>query len=476
MFSNLFEKVGKRKLALIFGFIVIAVLVSLLVPMNHLDSNIHLDYVRSIQEMGQIPKYHPHLYQSSITKIPFPYPIGYHLFMSFFPHSVLLYKILQVLFAAVSLFALLEINKLFGYEPNPLIITPLFLSFSFIEFTLTPHPDLFGLMLVLVSVFSTLKYLREEDKIFLLLAAFTGFYACFSREISAITLFFAWIVIWLKFPQKRNSLIKTAIPIVILSGMGYYLTNPVLKGTSILYPVRGFVDQFAYQWYSSHVSLWNVLQQGYWVQAIGTVVTSFSIFLILFFTKPRDKKIAIIFGLQIVSILVFMPSTAGLDRYVMFTLPFFAIAYGNIFKSNKKCLALAFIGMAILVPVQGYKLESSMPDDFNRATKGVDSGDFVLAREQGQIAYRRRCDAGWTSLFWSGDLYRTFENEEKLENFINNKGVTHVLVNKKLIISSSNPMIGAAAVEFPRNWVREVRSLGTLVRETDHYELYRVNI
>lgn len=89
-----------------------------------MDSNLHLDYVREIQRTGTIPVYHPHLFRTEAIQIPFPYPIGYHLAMSVFPHWVPLYKVLGVTFAAISLLLVLKLHKLLGFGGNLAVLTP----------------------------------------------------------------------------------------------------------------------------------------------------------------------------------------------------------------------------------------------------------------------------------------------------------------------------------------------------------------
>jgi len=465
--------ITKEKTFILF-FLILGPVVALPTSLNHLDSNIHLDYVRAIQDTGSIPVYHPHLYGSDVSQVPFPYPIGYHLAMAAFPHWVPLYKILEVVFAAVSLVLVIKLHQMLGFGKNLAVIVPLVLAFSFSKFTITPHPDMFALMLILLSVYATVKYISGEKLGHAALAIGTGFYACMTREIALMTLFFAWVVLWLRYTKQRKRLFQTIVPIVIFAGMGYYWVNCVVRGVSLLYPLRGAVDPQAYGWYSSHVSFWNVLAHGYWLQVLGTIIGAFSVFLPLFFLKPQDRTLALVFGCQIALIFIVMPSTAGLDRYVMFTLPFLAIAYGNVFKNPKRWLPVLLVGTMILYPAQGILLHHQIHDDFGEVTQHLDQNDFVLGRQWGQAAYRVGCRAGWTSLFWSGDLYDTFENVEKLENFVTKHGVTHVLIDKGLIIQANGPMIGNEAVGYPEDWVAKVENIGTKIDETEHYILYQV--
>jgi len=158
----------------------------------------------------------------------------------------------------------------------------------------------------------------------------------------------------------------------------------------------------------------------------------------------------------------------------MFTLPFLAIAYGNVFKNFRRWLPILLVGIIIIYPAQGYILEKEVPDDFDDIARHLGQNDFVLTREQAQLAYRVGCRAGWTSLFWSGDLYDTFDNVERLENFIMEHGVTHVLVDKELIIAADSPMIGNEAVGYPRDWVNKVDDIGLKIDETEHYILYEM--
>lgn len=439
-----------------------------------MDSNLHLDYVREIQEAGRIPVQHPHLYQSDVSSAPFPYPLGYHLTMAIFPHWISIYKVLGVVFAGISLILVIKISKLFGYKGGLAIITPLALSLSFSRLTITPHPDMFALMLVLASTYFTLRYIREENFLYLALAVGSGFYAGMTREIAVVTLPFIWLVLWLKFNEKRRNLLKVVIPIVLFTGLGYYLVNPIFRGTDLIYPVQGGPDPSAYNWYMNHLSFWSSLTQGYFMHALGIIIVAFSVFLPLFFTKPQDKTLALVFGGEILVILMLMPSTAGLARYVMFTLPFLTIAYGNHFENSKRWIPILFLGALIIYPAQGLYLDSENPNDFNQITSHLDQNDFVLAREQGQLAYRVGCRAGWTSLFWSGDLYDTFENVDRLENFISKHGVTHVLINKELIVPSDSQMIGTEAVGFPQDWVNEIDNIGLKIDETEHHVLYEV--
>ncbi len=463
-----------RKRSFILLFLILGSTVALLTSLNHLDSNLHLDYVRGIQESGGIPVYHPHIYQSDVIQVPFPYPIGYHLAMAALPNWLPIYKVLGVVFAAVSLILVIKLHKLLGFKKNLAVITPLVLSLSFSRFTITPHPDMFALMLVLFSVYATLRYVLGGKSVYAMLAVGSGFYAIMTREIALMTLLFAWLVIWIKYRDRHRKLLQLIIPIVILTSLGYYSVNSIMRGESLIYPLQGATDPQAYQWYSSHVSFWTVLVNGYWLQALGAVIVAFSVFIPLLLRKPQDRILALVFGCQIVLIFVLMPSTAGLDRYVMFTLPFLAIAYGNVFKNFRRWLPILLVGIMIIYPANGYLLENGVPDDFNDIISHVDENDFVLAREQGQLAYRVGCRAGWTSLFWSGDLYDTFDNVERLENFITEHGVTHILVDKRLIIAADSPMIGNDAVGYPQDWVNKVNDIGLKIDETEHYILYEM--
>ncbi len=462
-----------RKKSFILLFLILGSVVVLLTSLNHLDSNLHLDYVRGIQESGEIPVYHPHIYQSDVVQVPFPYPIGYHLAMAALPHWIPVYKVLGVVFAAISLILVIKLHKLLGFKKNLVVITPLVLSLSFSRFIITPHPDMFALMLVLLSVYATLRYILEGKSVYAALAVGSGFYAGMTREIALMTLLFAWLVLWIKYRDRHRKLLQLIIPIVLLTGLGYYSVNSVMRGESLLYPLQGATDPQAYQWYSSHVSFWTVLVNGYWLQALGAVIVAFSVFIPLFLIKPQDRILALVFGCQIVLIFVLVPSTAGLDRYVMFTLPFLAIAYGNVFKNFRRWLPILLVGIMIIYPAQGYLIEKEVPDDFNDIIHHIGENDFVLAREQGQLAYRVGCRAGWTSLFWGGDLYDTFDNVELLENFIMEHGVTHVLVDKRLIIAADSQMIGDDAVGYPRDWVNKVENIGSKI-ETEHYILYEM--
>lgn len=430
--------------------------------------------MREIQESGKIPVYHPHLFQSNAAQSPFPYPLGYHLAMTALPHWISLYKVLGVVFAGVSLILVIKLHKLFGFGRNLAVITPLVLSLSFSRFAIIPHPDMFALMLVLLSTYATLRYILEGKPIYIALAVGSGFYASMTREIALMTLLFVWLVLWFKYNNQRMRLFQILIPIILFTGLGYYLVNPVLRGTNLLYSLQGSPDPKAYEWYMDHLSFWNILAHGYSLQALGIIVVAFTAFIPLFLTKPQDRTLALVFGSQIILIFILMPSVAGLARYVMFTLPFLTIAYGNIFKNCKRWLPILFVGTLILYPAQGLHVNARIPNDFDNISHHLAENDFVLTREQAQLAYRIRCRAGWTALFWSGDLYDTFENVEKLENFITKHGVTHVLIDKELIIPADSPMIGEDAVGYPQDWVDKVENIGLKIDETEHYILYEV--
>lgn len=458
-------------------FIVFASAVSFLTELNHLDSNIHLDYIREIQKTHSIPVNHPHIYVTPDSRIPFPYPVGYHLTMALLPHSVMLYKFTQVIFAAVSIVLTLKLSETLGFGKNMFVVMPLVLSFSFARIILTPHPDLFALMLILLSTYFAAKYLTGGNWIHLLAGIGFGFYAGTVRESAILTLPFIWLMLWYRYPEKRRGLVSITIPTVISLGIWYYWLNCVIRGVSIIYPVGGTTDPQAHQWYLSHVSFWNILAHGYVLQILGTLGAVFSVFLILFLlARPRSKLMASIFGCQIILIFLLMPSTAGLDRYVLFTLPFLAIAYGNFFEKRnlKNLMIIMIVGMLLIYPFQGLRLNLKVSDDFENVIQYLDENDFVLSYHQGKIAYTVGCKAGWTSLFWSGDFYDTFENVERLENFISEYGVTHVLIVKHMILSPDSSMIGDDAVGYPRLWVEKIQEMGTKIVETEHYILYQV--
>ena len=164
----------RREMSFILFFVILGSVVALLTTLNDLDSNLHLDYVRGIQESGKIPVYHPHLYRSNATQVPFPYPIGYHLVMAALPHWVSLYKVLGVVFAGASLILVIKLHKLLGFVGNLTVITPLVLSLSFSRFTIVPHPDMLALTLVLLSVYGTLKYALGGKSIHAALAIGSG--------------------------------------------------------------------------------------------------------------------------------------------------------------------------------------------------------------------------------------------------------------------------------------------------------------
>ena len=472
---QLIRKFGMtKKRSFILLFLILGSIVALLTGLNDLDSNLHLDYVREIQKSGTIPVYHPHLYHSNIARVPLPYPIGYHLAMAALPHWVSLYKILGVVFATISLVLVIKLHQLLNFGRGWAVITPLVLALSFSRFTIVPHPDMFALTLVLLSVYGTLRYFLEGKFVYAALAIGSGFYASTTREIALMTLLFAWIALWIKYGKRRKRLLHIFVLIILLSGLGYYLVNPVLRGTQLLYPLQGAADPRAYEWYTSHLSFWNILVHGYLLHSFGLIAIAFTPFIPLFLTKPQDRILALVFGGQIILILILMPSAAGLARYVMFTLPFLAIAYGNIFKNHKRWLPILLAGTLIIYPAQGLHLNARIPDDFDDIAHHLDQNDFVLTREYAQLAYRVGCRAGWTSLFWGGDLYDTFDNVERLENFITEHGVTHVLVDKRLIIAADSPMIGSDAVGYPRDWVNKVENIGLKIDETEHYILYEV--
>lgn len=333
---------------------------------------------------------------------------------------------------------------------------------------------MFALALVLLSVYSTLKYTLEGKTAYVAIAVLSGFYASMVREVALMTLLFAWFVFWIKYGGSRRRLFWTIVPIILFTVSGYYVINS-MRGVHFLYPLRGAIDPRAQQWYLTHVSFWSVLRHGYWSQTIGEIVKVFSLFIPLFLlTKPQDRGLALAFGCQVAFIFILMPSTAGLDRYVMFTLPFLTIAYGNVFRNYRRWLPFLLVGVIILYPVQGRYIEGRIPDDFEEIVQHLDQNDFALCREQAQLAYRVGCRAGWTSLFWSGDLYDSFENVNRLDDLIEKHGITHVVIDKRLIIPARGPMIGNEAVGYPEDWVERVKNIGIKVHETKHYVLYRV--
>lgn len=475
--KQLIRRIELKEKEIFIAFFVLGSVIALSASLNDLDSNFHLDYVREIQRTHSVPVYHPHLFRTEAVQMPFPYPIGYHLAMSVFPHCVPLHKMLGVLFAAVSLFLTFKLCKILGFGDNLAVIIPLLAAFSFSKFAITPHPDMFALMLVLLSVYLTLKYLLEKKTQYAAIAIFAGFYASITREVALMTLLFAWLVLWLKYRESRKRLFWIIVPIVSLAAFGYYLVNCLIREVHFLYPLQGAIDLKAHQWYSAHVSFWSVLSHGYWSQALGEIVKVFSLFIPLFFLiKPQDRTLALAFGCQIALIFILMPSTAGLDRYVMFTLPFLAIAYANAWKKLPKRapVIILLVGMFVLYPAQGYALEKRFPTNFEGVTENLGPDDFVLFREHGQLAYRVGCRAGWTSLFWSSDLFESFENVDKVENLIEKHGVTHILIDKELILPVDSPMIGDEVIGYPKEWVEKIENIGTKICETQRYVLYQV--
>ena len=171
--------------AFILLFFIVASAVALSTNLNDLDSNLHLDYVRAIQNTHTIPKYDPHVFNTQGIQVPFPYPIGYHLAMSLFPDWVPLYKILQVAFATMCLILTLKLAGLLGVKRNKFaVLIPLVLAFSFSKYSILPHPDIFALMLVLFSSYFTLKYVQEGKKIYALVAVLSGFHGAMTREFA----------------------------------------------------------------------------------------------------------------------------------------------------------------------------------------------------------------------------------------------------------------------------------------------------
>jgi len=463
--------------AFIVLFFIVGSVVALSTSLNDLDSNLHLDYVREIQKTHSIPKYHPHLFNTEGIQVPFPYPIGYHLAMSIFPHWVPLYKVLHVAFAAMCLILTLKLADLLGVKKNKFaVLIPLVLAFSFSKYSITPHLDVFALMLVLLSAYFMLKYVQEDKKVYAFVAILSGFYGSMAREFALVTILFASLAFLLKYTGKWRRIVHICLPMLFLTAMGYYLVNCSIRGQHLLYPFLGKSDPGAWEWYTTHNSFWSVLRYEY-AQALGEILIVFSLFLPIFLlTRPRDKTLAFIFGCQIAFTFIFLPSTGGLRRYVMFTLPFLAIAYANALqKFSKRTLAfILLLGMFILYPAQGYALEKDFPTNFEGVAENLGPNDSVLFRKYGQLAYKTGCKANWTSLFWSSDLFESFENVDKVENLIEKHGITHVLIDKYIIVRADSPMIGDEAVGYPEKWVEKIENIGMKISETQRYVLYRV--
>jgi len=465
-----------RGTAFILLFFIVGSVVALFTSLNHLDSNFNLDYIREIQETHGIPKYHPHIFNTAGSQIPFPYPIGYHLALSIFPHSVSLYKVLQVLFAVVSLIMTIKLAELFGVK-NIAVIIPLVLAYSFSWNSITPHQDMFALMLVLISVYFTLRYIKGGKWTYALVAVVSGFWGSMSREFALVTILFANLAFLFMYKRKWLNVIYVCSGIILLTGLGYYWVNVIVRGQSILYPFVGKVDTGAWTWYGSHNSVWNILGHGYLLQSFANFVKVFWIFIPIFFlTLPRNKILAFVFGCQVVLTLVLLPSTAGLDRYVMFTFPFLSIAYANVWDklSGKSVMGILLAGLFILYPMQGYLIQNKFPTNFEGITENLGPNDNVLFREYGQLAYRTSCKANWTSLFWSSDLFESFENVDKAENLIKKHGITHVLIDKEIILQANSSMIGNEAMGYPKEWVEKIENIGTKISETHRYLLYQV--
>lgn len=453
-------------------FFLVGFTVSLFTDLNDLDSNLHLDYVREIQETRRIPRYHPRVFNTEGSRVPFPYPIGYHLTMAVFPHWVPLYKILQILFATLSLVLILKISDSLRVR-TPFLLLPLILACSFSRLSLTPHPDMLALLLTLAGVHFTLRYIEKGKGMDGLMAILFGFYAAMVREFALITILFAFLYLFLRC-EKKHRLTPILSSILLLTGLGYYWVNCSLKGQNILYPFLGTADPRASEWYMDHVSLWSVMKHKP-LRALGEFLkVFFPFFPLILFAKPREKVLASVFGVQVLLILLFLPSTGGLDRYVMFTLPFLALAYADLWKKVPEAPVLLFVGMIILYPLQGYMLEKRLPPDFEKVAENLGPGDSVLFREYSQLAYRTRCKANWTSLFWSSDLFDSFENVEKVGDLIETHGITHVLVDREMILEVRGPMVGNDAMKYPREWVERVENIGIKVSETERYVLYRV--
>jgi hypothetical protein len=159
----------------------------------------------------------------------------------------------------------------------------------------------------------------------------------------------------------------------------------------------------------------------------------------------------------------------------MFTLPFLALAYANAWERlpRKAPMVILLAGMFIFYPAQGYALEKKFPSNFEGIAENLGPNDSVLFREYGQLAYRTGCKANWTSLFWSSDLFNSFENVDMVENLIETHGITHILIDK-LILQTHSSMIGNEAMGYPEKWVEKIENIGTKIRETQRYLLYQV--
>ena len=457
-------------------FFIVAGAVALSTSLNHLDSNLHLDYVREIQNVRSVPRYHPRVFNTAGVQIPFPYPVGYHLAMAIFPHRVTLYKLLQVLFAVSCLILILKLAGLLGVKRRFYALIPFVLTSPFSRFSITPHPDLLALLFSLLSAYFMLRYLQGGGKIHAAAAVLAGFYGGLVREFALITLLFFSLALSLKYRGKLHQIGACLISILLLTLLGYYWMNCLIKGQNLLYPFFGREDPKASDWYLSHVSFWSILRYAP-AQALGELLGVFSLFLPMFLlVKPRDTILASVFGCQIVLTFLFLPSTGGLDRYVMFALPFMAIAYANVWERLPKGVPVVLLlaGMFALYPLQGYALEKKLPKDFEEIAENLGPGDHVLFREYGQLAYRTGCRANWTSLFWSSDLFESFERVDKVEDLIRKHGVTHVLIDKELILRAGSPMIGNEAMGYPMEWVKKVENMGVKMGETSRYLLYRV--
>lgn len=467
----------KTKYKFLIGFFLFCSVLAVVVPLSHGDAFSHLDYVRSIQETGSIPRFHSHINQTPVSKTPFPYPIGYHLFLAGLPHNVNLYQILQVLFATIVLFFTMKISETFGYD-NWKVITPLVLSYVFSWISIVPHPDLFGLMLVLISFYFTVKFLDEGKKYQMLIAVLFGAYAIFTRELGALVFLFCWLFLLLK---RRNwetfkKLLLIAVPLLILAGSGYYWLNCIHKDVSFFYPVMGVSEKTSEFYFQHHTWYLNLISGNLSevLMALRCIILSLGLLIPIFVlnilkkVKPQEKILTVTFAALIVVIFAFYPNNVGLDRYVLFALPFLAIAYGNLFK-DKKWGYILVIGVLIIYPISG-AFQTLEYNDMSKFSDEIGKDDFVLTEMDSELGYKEKCQAAWVSSFWGGELVETFDNVEKLDEYIKKYKVDYILIDETKIVDEIRGQVSA----YPKHWVQKVREIGSVVEKTDKLILYEV--
>ncbi len=455
---------------LIFSIFVISLTLNIFIPSEDLDPYISISYSRYIYEEHEIPKDHPYLYRDDYNSISNPYLLGYSLFLIPFMVFESLIFITPSIFATLVVYLTIKLGKKLQNE-SILPAVLVFLSYPFLKMSVDPHPDLFCLTFVLSSCIFLINYFENKKPIYLIFFLFFATYAAITRYYGLLTILFFMLYLIL---NKKEVLNKSIIIVIILASIViplYYLINVEFKEESLLYPVFDPPRESAAENYKEHSWIpWMFEDKP--THALGHLILAFYPFLAILVIARSiiDRELFHVFLIEMGAILVLFPSFGGLDRYLLFILPF--LASSCKYKFNKGVFLpsiIIFLSMSIYI---AYVRSDTLYDDFYEF-KSIGKGNTVMFMEYSQLSYEYRCKTLWASQFYFEDFEKlqTTQNFSEFNSTLQRHGVDYIIIDKSRVVESHIGRYSWYPSESFYNHTKNYK----LVEETTHYEIYSMD-